>query len=51
MPNLKAELAELVDALDSDSSVLKNIRVQVPSSAFSNQSITLLDTIRQVFKA
>ena len=28
-----AELAELVDALDSGSSVRKNFRVQVPGSA------------------
>jgi len=29
-----AELAELVDALDSGSSVCKDFRVQVPGSAF-----------------
>ncbi len=29
-----AELAELVDALDSGSSVRKNFRVQVPGSAY-----------------
>lgn len=29
-----AELAELVDALDSGSSVRKDFRVQVPGSAF-----------------
>ena len=33
-PQLPAELAELVDALDSDSSVCKDFRVQVPSSAY-----------------
>ena len=31
--NKKAELAELVDALDSGSSVRKDFRVQVPGSA------------------
>ena len=31
-----AELAELVDALDSDSSVRKDFRVQVPGSALSS---------------
>lgn len=31
--NETAELAELVDALDSGSSVRKDFRVQVPSSA------------------
>ena len=30
----QAELAELVDALDSGSSVRKDFRVQVPGSAF-----------------
>lgn len=30
-----AELAELVDALDSGSSVCKDFRVQVPGSAFA----------------
>ena len=32
-----AELAELVDALDSGSSVRKNFRVQVPGSAFTHR--------------
>ena len=31
---VSAELAELVDALDSGSSVRKDFRVQVPGSAF-----------------
>lgn len=31
----KAELAELVDALDSGSSVCKDFRVQVPGSALN----------------
>ena len=35
MPDLKAGLAELVDALDSGSSVRKNFRVQVPGSALN----------------
>ncbi len=34
--NKKAELAELVDALDSGSSVRKDFRVQVPGSAFNS---------------
>ncbi|CAC5341659.1 hypothetical protein PLAN_130197 [Planktothrix rubescens CCAP 1459/22] len=33
--NKKAELAELVDALDSGSSVCKDFRVQVPGSALN----------------
>ena len=33
MPRRRAELAELVDALDSGSSVRKDFRVQVPGSA------------------
>jgi hypothetical protein len=32
----QAELAELVDALDSGSSVCKDFRVQVPGSASTN---------------
>ncbi len=32
-----AELAKLVDALDSDSSVRKDFRVQVPSSALQDK--------------
>ncbi|CDM96997.1 conserved protein of unknown function [Limnospira indica PCC 8005] len=32
-----AELAELVDALDSGSSVRKDFRVQVPGSAFGRK--------------
>ena len=35
-----AELAELVDALDSGSSVCKDFRVQVPGSAFLRHSIS-----------
>jgi hypothetical protein len=35
---MSAELAELVDALDSGSSVRKDFRVQVPGSAFGRKS-------------
>ena len=42
--NQQAELAELVDALDSGSSVRKNFRVQVPGSA----SILLVNLLLEV---
>lgn len=35
-----AELAELVDALDSGSSVCKDFRVQVPGSALLNVKLS-----------
>ncbi len=36
---VQAELAELVDALDSGSSVRKDFRVQVPGSAFKQRQV------------
>jgi hypothetical protein len=42
-PEAFAEVAELVDALDSGSSVRKDVRVQVPSSA------PLIDSRKRVY--
>ena len=48
MGNKPAELAELVDALDSDSSVcLKHSGSSPEFRIFGNQSITLSNAIRQ----
>ena len=43
--HLPAELAELVDALDSGSSVRKNFRVQVPGSAFEKSIVERLAAV------